>query len=252
METRGFLSAPKQLPMLICLVFTSACSSGLASLENKQISLTLKDDALNVTIDYDSGGEERDRCITLDLFRGTLNGVDFDVVSAGRRYIAYNEVQCEPPQLRMPRSRFPAGGSATILISDHTVELRIEAPTLLEPRVLSIASATPGVIHVAEELTLSWTPQTDSFGPPSPQPTSVFRRGGTGDLVFHAYAPGVIDLIDTQHVRLRVPATEPGSGELPVSGTLTLDILQPLIIRCDRSRCTAQATYSADTTLTSR
>lgn len=223
-----------------------ACSSGLASLENRAVGLSFREGDLYASIYYEWGGERAENCITLHGFKGTLNGIPFDVLSAGRRIEGFPEARCELPSLKFPAARFPTGSFASILISDDSSVIRVDLPTLFAPRTLSIASRAPGQIRPGEEVVLSWTPETDYFISSS-SVTCVFVRSDTNIVVFStANRPGVIDLIDSQHVRLRVPTY---SGSLPAIGTLSLSVLSLPIDRCTGARCSAGVTHSTEVNL---
>jgi len=225
-----------------------ACSSGLASLENKEVSLYFRESDLYAVIRYDYGGEGAENCITLHGFKATLNGIPFDVLSAGLRTSGIPLFRCELPRLKFPAARFPTGSSASILISDDSAVIRIDLPTLFAPRTLSVASQAPGLIGLGEEVVLSWTPETDYFIHPS-NVSCVFVRSDRNVVVFSAAnRPGVIDLIDSQHVRLRVP-TYPSSGDLPATGTLSLSLLSLPVDRCTGAQCFASVTHGSEITL---
>jgi|GEM_PF-4087736 len=188
-----------------------ACSSGLASLENKEVSLYFRESDLYAVIRYDYGGEGAENCITLHGFKATLNGIPFDVLSAGLRTSGIPLFRCELPRLKFPAARFPTGSSASILISDDSAVIRID----LHPSNVSC----------------------------------VFVRSDRNVVVFSAAnRPGVIDLIDSQHVRLRVP-TYPSSGDLPATGTLSLSLLSLPVDRCTGAQCFASVTHGSEITL---
>jgi hypothetical protein len=55
------------------------------------------------------------------------------------------------PLLTLPVERFPSDGAGEVRISDDSMQIRIDLPSLSEHRTTSLASAMPG-IHKGEEV----------------------------------------------------------------------------------------------------
>jgi|SRR5215472_5923453 len=236
----------RELLLLVASCGLCACSSGLASLDDRTVRIFLQQSDLRVSIWYDWGGEGSSRCITLHELKGSLNGTPLEVTTPGHRYDGHPEPTCELPELKLSAAEFPNSLAGNIRISDDSMEIKVDLPTLFAPRTTSIASQTPGQMYPDEEVVLSWTPESDFV--PHGDPLCIFRSD-TNREVFESspFLPqsacryGVCDehvsLIDPQHIRLRVPTPDGSAGSLPISGTLSPVSLSMAIDLCDGAKC---------------
>jgi hypothetical protein len=168
------------------------------------------------------------------------------------------EGTCEFPHLKLPAVQFPAGIEGNIRISDDSMEIRVDLPTLFAQRTTSIASQTPGQMHPGEQIVLSWTPESDFFlyGDPSSTFSSdtnreIFRSSPslTPGSCSYPICDGHIGFIDPQHVWLQVPAPDVSAGPLPITGTLSLGAFSMAIDRCDGAKCSVPASHRAAVTM---
>jgi hypothetical protein len=214
---------------------------------------------LHVSIEYDFGGEGAPRCIALHSFKGSLNGTPLEVTSPGRRIDdGHPEPTCEFPHLKLSAAQFPPGIAANIRISDDSMEIKVDLPTLFVARTTLVVSGTPGQMYPGEEVVVSWTPETDLILLGSP--LCIFSGDTTGEIFRSAptltpadcrygVCDGQISLIDPQHVWLRVPTPSPASGPLPITGTLSLCCFSMAIDRCDGAKCSVPAYHRAQMTM---
>jgi len=243
---RGAESRPGSLLLLALLALCACGKSGLASLSNRRVFIDLGPDRLILNITYDEGGED---CWTLNDFKGfkcTIDGISLDVVNPGVCDRHGPELSYWFPALTLPVERFPADGAGKVRISDDSMEIRIDLPSLFQPRATSLASAVPGMIHPGEEVVVSWTPETDRWGGDT-QSIGFYPTGGV-DAVFSLSVertPQDIRLLDSNHLWLRVPQPNP-RWHLPIAGFLYPYPISMPIERCEGARCSTGVVHQVE------
>jgi hypothetical protein len=128
------------------------------------------------------------------------------------------------------------------------MEIRIDLPSLFQPRTTSLASLVPGMIHLGEEVVVSWTPETDFLG--DPQSVGFYRTGDVYDS-FHLsvpHNPQDIHLLDSNHLWLRVPQPNPPSC-LPITGHLNPYPVSIPIEHCEGAGCWTGVVHQVEAVL---
>ena len=241
----GAESRPRSLLLLALLGLCACGNSGLASLSNREIFVSLLTDRVYLEITYDAGREDDLHCATLQDFKDfkcTIDGISLDVVSPGLCKTGPPGKQGYSfPVLTLPVERFPSDGAGQVRISDDSMQILIDLPSLFERRTTSLASAVPGTIHPGEEVVLSWMPETDL---PADPLTAAFYRMSDGYPIFSLNDPQDVRPLDSSHLWLRVP--DALRGDLPIAGLLSPCRISMPVARCEGAGCRISVDHSVE------
>ena len=235
----GAESTPRSLLLLALLVLSACGQSGLASLSNREVVIeVLADRVVNLQITYAAGSEDELHCATLQDFKDfkcTIDGISLDVVTPGLCKTGPPGQQGYSfPGLSLPVERLPSDGAGKVRISDDSMEIRIDVPSLYEHRTTSLASTVPGMIHPGEEVLLSWTPETDF---PADHVRAEFYRTGDSNPIFSLNDRQEVFALDSNHIAVRVPPPDRLRGTPPIAGILTPYGISMPVERCEGAGC---------------